>query len=59
MKRILIVEDDEKIQNILREFLWASGYETLSAQDGVAGIARFREGPVDLILLDIMMPKMD
>lgn len=57
--RILIIEDEHKIQEILTEFLREYGYETDSAYDGVEGISMFRKAPYDLLLLDIMMPKID
>jgi len=59
MKRILIIEDEVKIQEILTEFLQEYGYAVDNASDGVAGIAKFSEEKYDLILLDIMMPKID
>ena len=59
MKRILIIEDEAKIREILTEFLQEYGYVVDSASDGVAGVAQFSEEKYDLILLDIMMPKID
>lgn len=59
MARILIIEDDKKIQTILREFLHEDGFDTLTADDGVEGIRLFKENEVSLVLLDIMMPKVD
>jgi len=59
VKRILIIEDEAKIQEILVEFLQEYGYAVDCACDGVAGIARFDAEKYDLILLDIMMPKID
>lgn len=59
MSRILIIEDEHKIQEILTEFLKEYGYETDSAYDGVEGLAVFKKAAYDLVLLDIMMPKID
>ena len=59
MKHILIIEDEVKIQEILTEFLKEYGYAVDNAHDGVAGIAKFSEEKYDLVLLDIMMPKID
>jgi len=59
MKRILIIEDEIEIQEILTEFLQEYGYVVDNACDGVAGVAQFSEEKYDLILLDIMMPKID
>jgi two-component system response regulator VanR len=59
MSRILIIEDEVKIQEILTEFLREYGYETDSAYDGIEGLNMFKNNKYDLILLDIMMPKID
>ena len=58
MYRILIVEDDIDIQDILKNHLIDAGYEVAVASDGVAGIAMF-DDTIDLLLLDIMLPKID
>ena len=58
-KKILIIEDDKSIQNILKEFLVANGYLIDIANDGVEGIEKFRGRNPDLILLDLMLPKVD
>lgn len=59
MSRILIIEDDHKIQEILVEFLKEYGYETDSVYDGIAGLAMLQKAAHDLILLDLMLPKID
>lgn len=59
MSRILVVEDEEDIQEILKNYLTAEGYSVTLAGDGVEGIARFHSGTYDLILLDVLMPKID
>ena len=58
MQKILIVEDDIDIQDILKNHLIDAGYEVAVASDGVAGIAMFGD-TIDLVLLDIMLPKID
>lgn len=58
MQKILIVEDDIDIQDILKNHLIDAGYEVAVASDGVAGIAMF-DDTIDLLLLDIMLPKID
>lgn len=58
-KRILIVEDEPRNMKLLRDLLLKIGYEVLEATDGEQGIQVAREGKPDLILMDIMMPKMD
>ncbi len=57
--RVLVVDDDPNVQEILREFLSAKGYEVISAGDGAEGLRRVKEERPHLILLDIQMPKMD
>lgn len=58
-QKILIIEDEYRIQEILTEFLREYGYDTDSAYDGVEGLSMFRKAKYDLVLLDIMMPKID
>ena len=58
MQKILIIEDDIDIQDILKNHLIDAGYEVAVASDGVAGIAMF-DDTIDLVLLDIMLPKID
>ena len=58
-KQILIVEDDESITLGLRMNLEAEGYEVLVAEDGEAGLAQARERDVDLVILDVMLPKLN
>lgn len=58
-KRILIIEDEASIQNILRIFLEDAGYQVTLADDGMDGIAAFHKNTFDLVLLDIMMPRLD
>jgi two-component system response regulator VanR len=59
MQKILIVEDDISIQALLHDFIQEAGYEVVLAADGVEALARFSEQPIDLNLLDIMLPKID
>ena len=59
MQNILIVEDDMDIQELLQEFLQEAGYKADIAGDGVEAVDRFANNPYDLILLDIMLPKID
>ena len=58
-KRILIVEDEKNIVDILAFNLKREGYDTLEAYDGVAGLQLALERDPDLVLLDLMRPKMD
>ena len=57
MKRILIVEDEPDIQELLCAYLRDAGYAPAVASDGVAALTLFQAQPFDLVLLDIMLPK--
>ena len=59
MKNILIVEDEPDIQELLCAYLRNAGYAPVAAGDGVAALELFRSQPFDLVLLDIMLPKID
>ena len=59
MPHILIVEDDLDIQDLLKNFLQEVGYEIMIASDGMEAISLFSSAHFDLILLDIMLPKID
>jgi len=59
MKRILIIEDDVSILSGLKDVLTFKSYEVLTAEDGEMGYAAAVEEKPDLIILDIMIPKMD
>ena len=58
-KNILVVEDEKSIQNILKAFLEDAGYRVTLADDGIAGMTAFHKAVSDLVLLDIMMPKLN
>ena len=55
-KRVLIVEDEKNIVDIIRFNLQREGYETLEAYDGEAGLSLARTEKPDIILLDVMLP---
>jgi len=59
MERILVVEDELPMRTALEDVLRGEGYRVLSAADGEIGLRRAIEEKPDLILLDIMMPKLD
>lgn len=59
MKKILIIEDDSSIASIERDYLIANGYYVDIQMDGESGLKSALTGEYDLILLDIMLPKMD
>ena len=58
-KRILLVDDEPLILKGLRFTLEQEGYEILTAADGEEALKVFFEQPVDLVLLDVMLPNMD
>ena len=58
-RKVLIVEDDHNIADLLRLYLEKEGYEVAIAPDGVKGVERFRSEQPDLVLLDVMLPGMD
>ncbi len=57
--KILIVDDEERMSRVIADYFRIKGYETCEASDGLAALQQFEEFHPDLILLDIMMPKMD
>lgn len=59
MRKILIVEDDLSIQALLHDFIQEAGYDVVLAADGVEALAEFSKQQFDMLLLDIMLPKID
>ena len=59
MERILIIEDETPMRTALADLLAAEGYRALTAADGESGLERALAEKPDLILLDVMMPKLD
>jgi len=57
--RILLVDDEQSIQTLLSYPLQKDGYEVVNATDGRQALARFEEGPFDLVVLDVMLPHVD
>ena len=57
--KVLIVEDDKNISDLLQLYLQKEGYTVVAAADGGDGLAKFRAENPDLVLLDLMMPVMD
>lgn len=58
-KRILVVDDEQELVKAVQIRLGASGYEALAAYDGQEGLAKAQKEKPDLIILDLMLPKMD
>lgn len=57
--KILVVEDDLQIQELIYEFLISQSYEVQCAKDGVEGYEKFKNENYDLVILDVMMPNLD
>ena len=57
--KILVVEDDLFLRELYTDVLTAEGYKVESAADGEEALAKIKQGGYDLVLLDIIMPKMD
>jgi DNA-binding response OmpR family regulator len=56
---ILLVDDEESVQKLLTYPLERDGYRVVQARDGEEALRRFAEEPVDLVVLDVMLPKLD
>lgn len=59
MKTIMIVEDEARLREILRDYFEEEGFNVIEAENGKEGIALYEKQGADLILLDLMMPEMD
>ena len=58
-KRILIVDDEPRYLRLLEANLRTEGYEVVTAQDGMQALDVFSSNPIDLVLMDVMMPRLD
>jgi DNA-binding response OmpR family regulator len=58
-KRILIVDDEPRYLRLLEANLRTEGYEVVTAQDGMQALEVFSANPIDLVLMDVMMPRLD
>ena len=59
MAKILIVDDEQSIREIIREYAEFEGYETAETDDGMKAVKMAKEDNYDLIVMDVMMPKLD
>ncbi len=57
--KVLIVDDEELIRNIIKEYCHSEGYITDEAENGLEAIEKVKENDYDIIILDLMMPKLD
>ncbi|WP_194191169.1 response regulator transcription factor [Clostridium chrysemydis] len=58
-ERILIVDDEKEIRDLVEIYLKGEGYETFKAENGIEALNLLEEKDIDLVILDVMMPKMD
>ena len=58
-KRILVVDDDADVLELMRDALEPMGFDVTTAADGGDGLARWKEGPFDLLVTDLLVPKLD
>lgn len=59
MATILIVDDEKNIRNVVREYAEFEGYEVFEAEDGMAAVDLCRKRQFDIIIMDVMMPRLD
>ena len=59
MANILIVEDEKKMQEIITEYMQRGGHRCFTADDGIDALMVLKNNPMDLMILDIMMPNLD
>lgn len=59
MKKILVVDDERNIREVIREYAEFGGYEVDEAEDGMQAVELHKKNSYDIIILDIMMPKLD
>ena len=59
MNRILLVEDEADLSLIVADTLRSQGYEVIEAVDGIDGLDKFKTAGADIVVADVMMPRMD
>ena len=59
MARVLVIDDEEVVRDLVAEILSTAGHEIATAEDGEAGIAAYRRSPFDVVVTDILMPVKD
>ncbi len=59
MPRMLVVDDEQRIRELIREYAEWSGFEVVQAEDGMEAVAKVKEQDFDIVIMDIMMPKLD
>jgi len=58
-KYILVVDDEQGIRDIIKEYMFLEDYEVIEAVDGVDGINKFKNNDISFVILDVMLPKKD
>ncbi len=58
-RKILIVDDDKEIRKLVEIYLRNEGFDTITASDGIEAIEKLQDNEIDMVVLDIMMPRMD
>ena len=59
MKKVLVVDDEENIREVVREYLELNGYEAYEASDGIEALELVKSAQLDCVILDVMMPRLD
>lgn len=59
MEKILVVDDEENIRNIIKKYAVFEGYDVYEAEDGIEAVNLCRQNNYDIIIMDIMMPELD
>jgi len=59
MSRILVIDDEDQMRQMLKQTLERAGYEVIDAPNGEKGVQLFRESPADLVITDLIMPEKD
>jgi CheY-like chemotaxis protein len=59
MPRILVIDDDDLFREFLEAQLVAAGFQVVAAADGDDGLCKYADGPVDLVICDVLMPNKD
>ena len=59
MAKILIVDDEQMIRTVIKEYAEFEGHTCDEAEDGLVAVKKTREGNFDLVIMDVMMPKLD
>ncbi|MBF8274038.1 MAG: Signal transduction response regulator, receiver domain [Magnetococcales bacterium] len=59
MTRILVIEDERQVRDVLKQILEKAGYAVDTSEDGRKGLEHFRKNPADMVITDILMPDKD